>query len=199
VKYDDAAFLEQLQALLPPGQAWSRDEDSDITKTLAGCAPELARAQGRADDLLRELDPSRAVEMLDVHERINGLPDPCAPEPETVDDRRAILLARLREDKGHNPSDYEALGATHGYPTTLVQRSPWRAFRAGISRAGEPVNSEKIAFRYLVHYMPNIVDFVPTFGAGLWALGGASVDDTDVLAPSGDSNAVRLTFVYFWH
>lgn len=41
-------YLRQLQALLPPGPAWPKDDDATLTRMLAALAAELSRVDGRA-------------------------------------------------------------------------------------------------------------------------------------------------------
>ena len=195
VSYDADSFVAQLQALLPPGAVWTRDPDSDLTSLLRGAAQELARVQGRAEDLLREMDPAQAVELLDVHESNNGLPDPCYEAPTLLADRRAVLLARLADSRGHNGADYKSLASSYGHITTSVYPATDRAFRAGRSRAGEPANSDSVAYWYVVAYMLDLVSFIPTFGVGEWTLSSAAVDSTSKFAPySSVQDAVQLTF-----
>lgn len=56
-------YLQQLQALLPIGAAWSRDPDAEITKALTGMAQEFTRVDGRGEALLSEFNPATAVEL----------------------------------------------------------------------------------------------------------------------------------------
>lgn len=91
-------YLAQLQALLPPGPAWSKDEDAPLTRLLTGLAQELARVDGRALQLAKEADPRTVAELFADWERVAGLPDDCAIAfggDQTVAQRRAALLGRL--------------------------------------------------------------------------------------------------------
>lgn len=90
----DEACLAPLQALMPPGVAWPRDPDAELTKTLRALAYEFCRVQARARTLLDELDPRTTVEMLDDWERVFGLPDDCVT-PTTLAERRAALQAKM--------------------------------------------------------------------------------------------------------
>jgi uncharacterized protein YmfQ (DUF2313 family) len=84
----DTDYRDQLQALLPTGAAWPRDEDAQLSLLMHGLGGELARAHNRALDLLEEADPHTAAEMLVDWERVVGLPDPCIPLPTDGDARR---------------------------------------------------------------------------------------------------------------
>jgi uncharacterized protein YmfQ (DUF2313 family) len=186
------AWTRVLQQLLPRGLIWSRDPDSLITKSVEGVAPEFCRVQTRADDLLRELSPATAAEMLPELEAANGLPDPCTEAPTAVEDRQAALLARLREDAGHNPADYVALAETFGHTGTVVTRRPFSPFRAGISTAGEPCYGDGWAHAYTVAYMANLLDDANGFDS--WDLTAVTVDNADANGPDAAGTADRLNF-----
>lgn len=159
-------FTRQMQALLPPGKAWSRSQSSLITKALQGAAPEFARVQGRGDDILREMNPGEAVEMLPEHESLNGI-----VASGTTSQRQAALLAKLQDTAGHNPADYTAWAAALGYPGVVVRRRPIPPFRAG-DLAGYRAHGKAWAHAHIVEYMPDILtpaanDFgawTPVFG-----------------------------------
>jgi uncharacterized protein YmfQ (DUF2313 family) len=76
---DSSAYLSQLLALLPPGDALAREPGSRLERLLTVPAAELARVDGRVEALLLESDPARTAEMLADWERALGLPDECYP------------------------------------------------------------------------------------------------------------------------
>jgi uncharacterized protein YmfQ (DUF2313 family) len=187
-----ASFVQQLQALLPRGLLWSRDPDSLVTKTLEGIAPEFCRVQTRANDLLLEMSPATAVEMLDEYEATQGLPDPCTAAPTLPEDRQAALLARLREDAGHNPADYVALAETFSHAGSVVTRRPFPPFRAGVGRAGEPCYGDGWAHAFTVAYMANLLaDPNGFFG---WENTATTFDDAAADGPDGTATADRVNF-----
>lgn len=57
-----------LSAFLPPGRVW-RLADSVLSKLLLAFADELARVDGRANDLYEEADPRTADELIPEYER----------------------------------------------------------------------------------------------------------------------------------
>ncbi len=188
LEYTTDDYLAQLQALLPPGKAWTRLSDAVLTDVLEGLAPEFARVQARADQLLLEMDPATASETLDEWEATNGLPDPCVTTPPTTDaDRRAALLAKLRDSLGHNPADYVEVAETLGHTGTTVHRRPYPPFRAGIGRAGFPAYSNAWAHVYLVNYMTDAI-------SGAWSLTDAVLDASNEVAPDDGADAERIDF-----
>lgn len=115
-----AAYLAQLQALLPQGAAWPRDADATLTQLLAALAEELARVDLRADDLLNEADPRTTYELLTDWERVAGLPDPCTPDDASIDERRMSLVQRLTMLGGASAAYFIALAEVLGYPGATV-------------------------------------------------------------------------------
>lgn len=133
-RYSVLAYARQLEALLPRGTAWLLEEGSVLSRMLRGIATELARVGSRAVDLTEEMDPSRAAEVLEDWERALALPDSCAGElPDTVEARRALVVARLVTRGGQSRAYFASLAEQLGYPgTTVTEFRPLRAaFRAG--------------------------------------------------------------------
>jgi len=112
---DAAAYLSQLQALLPPGQAWPREPDAVLTRLLAGLAEGLARVDARAADLLEEADPRTALELLGEWEAMAGLPDACTGPAERVAARRRRVVAQLLMRGGQSRAYFIALAEALGF------------------------------------------------------------------------------------
>ncbi|MGE4406033.1 YmfQ family protein [Pseudomonas sp.] len=134
-----AGYLAHLQALLPPGAAWTREKEAQLTKLLRGLAEELARVDQRAADLLRETDPRTCFELLTDWEKLVGLPDPCAPIAATVQERRGAVAAKLVGTGGQNRQYYIDLAAALGVPVTITEFLP---FRVGYSAVGDPLATD---------------------------------------------------------
>ncbi|MEJ1411083.1 MAG: putative phage tail protein [Candidatus Sedimenticola sp. (ex Thyasira tokunagai)] len=131
-------YLTQLQALLPQGLAWSREPDTNMSRLLAAMAEELARVDGRIDDLFKEADPRTAYELLSDWERVAGLPDSCTTAVDTTAERRAVLHAKLTNIGGQSRQFFIDLAASLGYAITISEYQP---FVAG-SHAGDVVSSD---------------------------------------------------------
>lgn len=117
-------YLRQLQALLPPGPAWSLDDDAFSTRLLAGLAAELARVDGRARQLVEEADPRTASELFADWERVAGLPDSCAVAfggEQNSAQRRAALVGRLTTLGGQSPAYFIGLAEALGYAITITE------------------------------------------------------------------------------
>ena len=132
-------YLSQLQALLPSGAAWTREADAVLTQLLHAQAEELARVDGRAEDLLRESDPRTTSELLPDWERVAGLPDTCVPAAQTLQERRDALVTKLTNPGGQSHAFFIALAARLGYTVTITEFPP---FEVGLSGAGDEVGSD---------------------------------------------------------
>lgn len=120
----DTDYLRQLQALLPPGPAWPKDDDALLTRLLSGLSEELARVDGRAWQIAEEADPRTVAELFADWERVAGLPDACAVAfggTQTESQRRAALVGRLTPMGGQSPAYYIALAALIGYAITITE------------------------------------------------------------------------------
>lgn len=119
-------YLTQLQALLPPGAAWTRDPDATLTRLLHAFADGLARIDARATDLLREADPREALELIPEWLAAFGLPDECtdAASLETLAGQRAALLARVTQQGGATAAYLIGLAADIGFEITITEIRP---------------------------------------------------------------------------
>jgi uncharacterized protein YmfQ (DUF2313 family) len=117
-------YRAQLQALLPPGLAWPRDDSAPLPRLLHAWAEELARLDARAKTLVDEADPRTTTELLTDWERVAGLPDACTGPLETLTQRRAALVARLTGLGGQSPAYFIALAAALGYAITITEFRP---------------------------------------------------------------------------
>ena len=155
------AFL----ALLPFGRAWSRDSDALPAKIAGAMMGTYARQTERSADLLVDAFPATTVELLPEWEATLGLPDPCAGESPTLQQRQAQVLARLTDSGGSSIAYFTAFAATLGFPITISEFAP---ATAGRLRAGQPVRGTAWAFAWQVN-APAVS--VTVFRAGMSAAG----------------------------
>lgn len=140
-------YLQQLQALLPQGPAWSREADAVLTKLLTAFAEEFSRVDYRIDALVNEADPRTTNELLADWERVAGLPDLCTGIPETVALRRELLVAKLTNIGGQSKAFYIALAAKIGYTITITEFKRWRV----TSRVNEALNDADWSYAWRVN------------------------------------------------
>ncbi|WP_323158695.1 YmfQ family protein [Pseudomonas viridiflava] len=128
-------YAEQLQALLPPGPAWDPERVPEVQQLIAGLSHEFARIDGRAFDLLNEMDPASVSELVPDWERVMNLPDPCLGLKPLFEDRRLSVRQRLVAVGGQNAAFYVGIAVSQGYPDASV--TEFRAPRMGRSRFGQ--------------------------------------------------------------
>lgn len=117
-------YLRQLQALLPPGPAWPKDDVATLTRLLDALATELSRVDGRAQKLIEEADLRTVAELFADWERVAGLPDSCAQAfggDQTMAQRRSALVGRLTKLGGQSPAYFIGLAAALGYAITITE------------------------------------------------------------------------------
>ena len=128
-------YAEQLQALLPPGPAWDSERVPEVQQLIAGLSREFARIDGRAFDLLNEMDPATVSELVPDWERVMNLPDPCLGLKPLFEDRRLSVRQRLVAVGGQNAAFYVGIAVSQGYPDASVIE--FRTPRMGRSRFGQ--------------------------------------------------------------
>lgn len=146
--YSAADYLRALQTHLPRGRVWPRDPDAQQTKFLSGFTPVFERLNARANNLLVDVFPSTAVELLPDWESTLGLPDPCAGAAPTVVARQQQVVARLTRSGGQSAAYYIAYAAILGYTITITEFAP---ARVGQSRMGQPLCGPDWAFAWQVN------------------------------------------------
>jgi uncharacterized protein YmfQ (DUF2313 family) len=108
-------YVDQLLSLMPPGDAWPRDTGTVLSATLQMPAGELARADGRGDDLVNEADPRTTGEMLTDWEDVAGLPDPCTGPLTSFTARRARLVQKLTSVGDQSRAYFIGIATSLGY------------------------------------------------------------------------------------
>ncbi len=146
--YSAADFLSLFQQLLPRGRVWPRSPDALQTKAFAALMPTYARLAERDDNLLIDGFPTTTDELLPEWELSLGLPDPCAGESATIEQRRAQVVARFTNTGGQSIPYFIGYAATLGYDITVTQFAP--AVAGGL-RAGQPVRGLAWAFAWQVN------------------------------------------------
>lgn len=139
IAFSHSAYVRQLRALLPPGLLWTVDQSSVLTKFLEALALELARIDGRAKDLVNEIDPRTATETLEDWERILSLPDERVTAiPATVDGRRVAIAQKYTSREGQNFAFYQRLVAACGHELVSITKYSGAVLRVG-ARCGNGV------------------------------------------------------------
>lgn len=158
-------YTQQMAQLLPPGEAWVRGRGSVLRALLSGLARGYARIHERSRALLRETDPRLAGSMLPDWERFLGLPGECAPEDQTLSERREAVVTKYTEIGGQSRQYFIDIADELGFAVTITE---YRPFVAG-SLAGESLtNTDDWIFTWDVNAPETTTTF---FRAGQSAAG----------------------------
>ena len=145
--YVAADYARAFLSLLPFGRAWSRDPDALPTQVVGAMMPTYERQTDSAANLLVDAFPSTTVDLLPEWEATLGLPDPCAGESPTLQQRQAQVLARFLDTGGASLAYFVSFAATLGYDITIDQFSP-RRFGSSF---GRPFGGDAWAFAWQVN------------------------------------------------
>lgn len=121
-----ADHLAAAAAYLPTGPIWPREASSSPIRILRGLATTLTRLRARADALLTDAFPATAYELLPEWEAALGLPDPCAGETPTLQQRRNQVVARLTARGGQSVAYFIDRAAQLGFQVTVEEYAPAR-------------------------------------------------------------------------
>jgi len=133
------AYVKLLKKLLPNGKVWENIKEITTKVPLFnGMAVEFCRVDERGKDLLEEMDPRTATELLPDWEQLLGLPDDCSGELGDLNQRRVQAGQKLAAVGGMTASFYEQKAASLGFNAVVRD---YRSFRVGRSRVGEPLSN----------------------------------------------------------
>lgn len=131
-------YTRALQALMPPGQAWTRSRNSVQAAVLRALAQGYRQSDADALSLLRGAFPQTADDFLPEWELTLGLPDPCIhASDEGVEARRRAIVAKLTSVGALSRRYFEGVALALGFTVIITE---YRPFRAGMSGAGQPLN-----------------------------------------------------------
>lgn len=136
-------YARMMQQLLPPGRIWKLI-GTFLADLFLGCADELARVEGRVNDMLNEADPSTATELLPEYESELDLETAATDE-----ERRARIVARLIARQRFRPVDFQAalapLLALDPVDVVVIERS--HAFAVSLG-------DDREIFRFFIYRNP---------------------------------------------
>lgn len=189
-------YAQAMVDLLPQGRAWNKFPDSNLYQTIAALIGSYARndaasvgdtasafgSSQRATDVLSDTMPywnqlgaASVYELLDEWELTLGLPDDCAGDNPTIDQRIKSAVARFIALGGQSIAYYKAFANTLGYTITVEEFAP---FRADVSVADDTLGDEQLWFTWQIG--------TPDDGSWLFE---ADINTSDE-ALGGDANTV---------
>lgn len=115
-----ADYVGALRALLPTGPAWMFGPTARAALFLTGTAREMVRAHTYVRDLVAELLPSEATNMLAAWESALGLPETGEELAATTADRRLDAAAKLAAGATITEAQWIALAEAAGWPGATI-------------------------------------------------------------------------------
>lgn len=153
---DERNYLQQAQALLPKGPAWTRARDAVLTRLLSFFANIYAGVDNRAAFLAHDANPANSTELLPDWEKVCGLPDECAActgdTLQTLGERRTNVVTRLTAIFSPTIGYFEQTAHNMGFDVKIEEMRP---FIAGWSRCGDRLNGPHSVRHYLKIYILN--------------------------------------------
>jgi len=162
-------YYRQLVALMPQGDCWQIESDSNLGKLLRAFADELASIDARAEVLLREMLPSMVNEMLGEYEVQVGLPDACQSLADTTQERRANMARKFTSEGGATRAYFTAVAEALGYQVIIIDTTSWRA---GVLFEGVEITQQEWNFVWEV-YVADTNAYNSVFKAGQGTAGMA--------------------------
>ena len=145
--HTQSEYREQLQALMPRGDAWPLSIDAVMNMLLETLAAEFARIEERAHNLFEETDPRTTHELLPDWERVAGLPDPIIGAGVSLEQRRSILVERLTSTGGATAQYLIDVAARLGFTITITEFTPFTVS----SGVGDPMYGWEWVFAFQVN------------------------------------------------
>jgi len=136
-------YSNLISKLFPTGWAWDYEKNTPLDLLIKAISVEPARIEERAYDFLREMDPHQTFELLEVWERLLGIPDECTPttyDP-SLYERRVRILQKLTTGGGQSEAFFILIAQQLGYDIDVLDVENYRDFRVGISRVGEALTN----------------------------------------------------------
>ena len=117
----ETQYSNQADNLLPRGNLW--EGMATIKAILRVAARAFARVHARFEDLKRESDPRTAVETLEDHERVLGLPDECTLIGTTITERQLNCHRKHARTAHRTKADFVALALEIGFTVSAAYAS----------------------------------------------------------------------------
>lgn len=133
-------FQQAALNLLPRGAAWPRDLDSILAKAMGAIGDMFARVHRDWTTLVDvELYPPTTAALLPEWEKDYRLPDPCTPQPQTIEQRIDALMAKITDEGSLSREKFIELAAAIGFEITITEYLPSSGIGTCIGPCTEPV------------------------------------------------------------
>ena len=122
-KFTLAQYTGALKNLLPRGRVWSRENSGIQHGLIEGLAKSFQQMDKDAVQLLVEAFPSTTTDLIDEWNATVGIPDSCFEAPESIEQNRQYIVAKLIADGGQTVDYYKSIAASLGLIITIREFS----------------------------------------------------------------------------
>ncbi len=123
-RYSLAQYTSALKALLPHGRVWLREYAGIQHNLIEGLARSFQQVDEDASQLLIEAFPGTTTQLLDEWNITVGIPDFCFGAPESIEQNRQYIVAKLIADGGQSINYYKAIAESLGLNIAIREFSP---------------------------------------------------------------------------
>jgi uncharacterized protein YmfQ (DUF2313 family) len=147
-RYTLTQITTNFMALLPKGDAWPRDQLSNLYAFCYAICPLMQNTTDNAAMVLDQSIPSAVYNMILEWNQTLGLPDPCQGPNPTIPEQQAQILSKFISDGGQSKAFFISYANLLGYSITIKEFLPWLV---GISRPGMLVPNPGAAFYWQIN------------------------------------------------
>ncbi len=148
-----AEYAAVARALLPRGRVWPDDPTSVQGKVLAAIGAMCARIDAAAQSILAGSLPGSPLSgFVPEWEATLDLPDPCAGDSPTFQQRRDQIRARFIGGGGQSRGFYIDFAAALGFVIAITNYAP---FRCGLSSIDVAITDDRWSFVWGVRVIAN--------------------------------------------
>lgn len=122
-RYTHVQYTAAFKALLPRGRVWSRENVGIQHGLIAGLAKSFEQMDEDAMQLLEDAFPATTTALIDEWNATLGLPDFCFGAPDSIEQNRQYIVAKLIADGGQNVNYYNSIAASLGLTTVIREFS----------------------------------------------------------------------------
>lgn len=145
-------YAGAIRALLPRGRVWQAETGGGQQRLILALAQQWARLDADATEVVDQSLPGSNLDLITEWEESLGLPDPCAGEDATIEQRAAQVLARFVGGGGQSRPFFIGYAAALGFEISITAISP---FRVEMSTVETPLYDENWLFVWVVTVLSN--------------------------------------------
>jgi uncharacterized protein YmfQ (DUF2313 family) len=150
-EYTEEDYAQQLRNLLPRGLAWRLQDGSILMALLRGLAKVMHKVASRAWRIVtKEQFPGAVEEMYPDWETELGLPDPCRPGRQNVEQRAYDILYKYNLTGGQTKAYFIGIAKFLGFDVEIEE---FKAFRVGENTCGQAIQDDNWYFVWRVLWL----------------------------------------------